>query len=169
MHRLGHYGVALGVYAPLMTILLLLGAPLLAGLGLMGILLATRWPDIDLKLPFITHRGPTHTVWFAGLVGFLYAGLFSPLSPLHAGHPYVVPAFGFLIGFLSIGSHLLADAITPSGVTPFYPLKRNHYTADLTTADSRVANILLLLIGMTALSLASLVPMSVIGAESLLV
>jgi inner membrane protein len=26
-------------------------------------------PDVDVKIPGIPHRGPTHTVWFAAAIG----------------------------------------------------------------------------------------------------
>ncbi|WP_394295466.1 hypothetical protein [Halorubrum kocurii] len=37
-------------------------------------------PDWDQRVPFISHRGPTHTVWFALLVGAVYAAIGAALG-----------------------------------------------------------------------------------------
>jgi hypothetical protein len=60
-------------------------------------------------VPLVPHRGPTHAVRFALLVGV-------DLAALGTG------AFGFAAGSVAIGSHVASDALTPTGVRPFAPL-----------------------------------------------
>ena len=73
------------------------------------LLAGTFIPDIDLKIPFLKHRGVFHTAWpviFAAAAGFF------------------LPKMQFLFFPFAIGyaSHLFADMITPFGVAPFFPL-----------------------------------------------
>ncbi|MFC6732859.1 MULTISPECIES: metal-dependent hydrolase [unclassified Haladaptatus] len=141
MYATGHYGAALLVYAPVGVALTLSGQFELAVVG-GGLMLAfSTLPDIDIKTPLIPHRGPTHTILFALLVG---AGLgwvaLRLTTPILAG-------FAFGVGVLSIASHLLADWITPMGIKPFWPFSRRRYSLDLTTAKNPVANYLLLGLG----------------------
>jgi inner membrane protein len=155
MHREGHLGMALAVYAPIGFIaslisgvdLALLGAVVTAGLAML--------PDIDMRIPFVKHRGITHTIWFTLVVGLL-VGMFGvvigsdggPLVALGSG------AFGFLVGTVSICSHLLADALTPAGIRPFSPMNDVHYTLEVTRASNSIANYLLLGMGLGVSALA---------------
>jgi inner membrane protein len=143
VYRNGHYGVALLVFAPVGVALVSAGLVELALFVGAGTLWLAMLPDVDLRLPGVSHRGPTHTVWFAllvaavlGGVGFATgrAGLGAPLDPLTLG------AVGAGVGLLSVGSHLLADALTPMGIRPFWPLSRERVTLSLVTADSTVGN-----------------------------
>jgi inner membrane protein len=61
--------------------------------------------------------------------------------------PLVAGGFGFLVGTLSILSHLLADVVTPAGIAPLWPLSGTNYSLDLARADSTVANYALLALG----------------------
>jgi inner membrane protein len=65
--------------------------------------------------------------------------------------------FGALVGTTATGSPLSADVITPSGLVPFWPLSRAHYTLDITRADNGVANALLLTLGVLVAALSVLV------------
>ncbi|MFB6219587.1 MAG: metal-dependent hydrolase [Halobacteriaceae archaeon] len=142
MYRTGHYGVALLVYAPVGVALLAAGRSDAALVGGALVLALTPLPDYDQRVPAITHRGVTHTVGFALLVGAVVGGaaVLADLGPRAAG-------FGFLVGALAVGAHLLADWLTPAGIRPFWPLSGREYSLSVTTAANPVANYLLLALG----------------------
>jgi len=142
MYRTGHYGAALLLWAPVGFALLFVGRPSFAVLGGAGALALTRLPDYDLRVPFLTHRGVTHTIWFALAVG----GVLGGGVWVARGDP-TLAAFAAGVGVLSIVAHLLADVITPAGVAVFWPLTGYEYTLSLATADSTVANWTLLGLG----------------------
>lgn len=151
MHREGHVGAALLVYAPVGFLAFVLGLRELALLGAAAAVALATLPDQDLRLPFVEHRGITHTVWFAGLVG---AGL-GTVGWFYGARTGVATAataaaFGFAVGAATIGSHVLADALTPMGVTPFSPLGDRHYTFGLVRASNPIANYALLALGVGA-------------------
>ena len=85
-------------------------------------LLATYIPDIDLKSSklgrkiifrplqfFVKHRGAFHSFGFLFLITFIFLMLVPRI------------ALGFFVGY---ASHLFADSLTISGITPFFPWKR---------------------------------------------
>jgi len=149
MHREGHVGMALAAYAPIGFIAALIGGLQLALFG--GIVAAglAMLPDIDMRIPLVTHRGITHTVWFALIVGLL-VGVVGLLSGADGGALVALGAgtFGFLVGMASICSHILADALTPAGVRPYAPTSDVHYTLDVARASNPIANYLLLGLGL---------------------
>jgi inner membrane protein len=142
MHATGHYGAALLVYAPVGFVLVNL-EPTLALVGGAGVLVLATVPDYDLRVPVVKHRGVTHTLLFVlavsalfGVVGWrLGQGTYQPL-----GGPATTAAFGFGIGLLGLGSHLLADMLTPMGVAVFWPLSSKRYTLSVVRAANPVAN-----------------------------
>jgi inner membrane protein len=138
----GHYGVALLAYAPLGFGILLAGHPGPAVAGGAGVLFLTTLPDYDQRVPLIEHRGVTHTVAFAVVVGAALA-LAATATDLR---PELV-AFAFVVGALAIGAHLLADWLTPAGIRPFWPLSGRSYSLSATTAANPLANYLLLAAG----------------------
>lgn len=148
MYRTGHYGAALLAYAPLGFCTLVVGFRDLALLGGAVALALATLPDIDHRLPGVSHRGATHSVWFAVAVGVLVgvAGV-----AVGAGRGTLggagVGLFGFAVGTVAILSHLGADALTPMGITPFAPLRGDHYSLDVTRAANPVANAVLLVAG----------------------
>ena len=159
VYKLGHYGVALGVYAPVVAWLLGQGLPALAlGGGVVTLWLAML-PDLDTRLPRVSHRGSTHTFLFVLAVGvavglvaeFAIAptvGEFGAVAWIGVpGFRTGLGEFGFLIGTLAILSHLLADVITPMGIRPFWPLSGRSFSLDITPAKSTVANYVLLTAG----------------------
>ncbi|MDQ2051312.1 metal-dependent hydrolase [Natronolimnohabitans sp. A-GB9] len=156
MYQVGHYGAALLTYAPLGTAVALTGNETTALVGALVCVALSTLPDCDHQLPFLEHRGPTHSFVFALLVGgglaavtAVFVDATSPL--LGVG----VVAFAFVVGTLSIVSHILADALTPMGVRPFWPLSSRHYTLEVTTAANPLANYALFGIG-TAATIAGL-------------
>lgn len=155
MHREGHVGAALLAYAPLGVGAILADATGLALLGGVVTVALASLPDQDFRIPFVSHRGITHTVWFALAVGGVLAGCAWAVGDSLAPRR-VVAGFGFAVGVLVVGSHVAADALTPMGVTPWLPLSDAHYTADLVTADNTLANYLLLAVGVAVTALAVL-------------
>jgi inner membrane protein len=143
--------MALLAYAPVGFVLVAAGAENLAIVGAGVVLALSMVPDVDQSLPFVTHRGITHTVWFAIAVGLAlgWAGF-----ALGSGHePSATRAlalFGFGLGTLSILAHLLADALTPMGVRPFEPIGGGTYSLDLARAGNPLGNGLLLVCGLAA-------------------
>lgn len=148
MYRAGHLGVSLLVYAPLALVLVVLGRYDLAVLGELCMVSLATLPDTDHQIPFVSHRGPTHTVGFALLVGLAVGTVGWVVS----GQPAVattseLAVFGFAVGTLAIVAHLLGDVLTPMGITPFWPLWNRRFTLRLTRADNVVANYTLLGLG----------------------
>lgn len=170
MHRNGHYGVALLVFAPLAFLLALNHA---ASAGLIGAVIVAGTapiPDLDQRIPFLTHRGFTHTVWF--LFGAsIVAGTGTWFAIIRADHALstldttaatthpILPAIavGFLVG-LGLATHLLGDVITPMGITPFAPVRETKYTWKLTTSGDATANNVHLVVGLGAIGAALSVP-----------
>lgn len=151
MYRAGHYGAALLVYAPLGVAVGAVGHEAVAVVGGAVAVALSTTPDYDHRLPLIAHRGPTHTLLFALVVGAaLAAGVFSLATGEAAFEPPALAAFAFAVGTLSIGSHLLADWLTPMGIRPFWPVSSRRYSISVTTAASPVANSLLLGAGVAA-------------------
>jgi len=148
MYKNGHRGVAL-----------LLMAPLTAMFGPIGFCMSMvavavcRLPDIDHDYTWLTHRGPTHTVWFAtGVAVSVTAGGYAGLSIVPID--LLVLPLAVLLGatvFLGLISHLFADALTigrdAHAIRPFHPLSLHPFRLGLVRADSPLANSLLLVVG----------------------
>ena len=158
MYKNGHRGAALVLMAPLTAVFGVLG------LGMSVVAVAVcRLPDIDHDYAWLTHRGPTHTIWFAiGVAALVVAGGYTGLSVL----PVDLPVFplALLLGatvFLGLLSHLFADALTVGrgdhAVRPFHPLSRYPCRLGLVRSDSRLANAILLAGGMLFQGLAFVV------------
>lgn len=159
MYRTGHIGVTLLVFAPVAAVLVLLGRTDLAVVGELVMVGFSMLPDTDHRLPAVSHRGITHTVWFAllvgaagGTAGWVVGG--QPATPTTS----VVTVFGAFVGILSVLAHLLADVLTPMGIRPFWPVWRRSFTLRLAPANSVVANygLLVLGVGVTAVLVMSL-------------
>lgn len=150
MYKTGHWGAALLVWAPVGTAIALAGFEGAAVAGGAGVLALARVPDYDQRIPFVSHRGSTHTLAFALVVGLALGGaLFALAGSLEPARAVAIGGFGFVVGVLGIGSHLLADALTPSGVAVLWPLSSERYSLSLVRADNTVANYTLLGLGVT--------------------
>lgn len=153
MHKVGHIGAALLVYSPMGLLLLLVGFDELAVLGGVAMVALATLPDCDHRLPIIGHRGPTHSIVFALLLGcFLGFAGFTFGEVLASVPATTMGTFAFGIGTLAILSHLAADCITPMGIRPLWPLSRWHYSANLVLAKNPIANYLLLTMGIAAVA-----------------
>lgn len=160
MYRSGHYGVALLAYAPVLFVLGSLDRVVAAGAGLAVVLALTPLPDADHDVPLISHRGVTHTLLFAGVVGVAAGGaawlLASPAGLAVAPAQAVVLAVGAGgAAAFAILAHLLADALTPMGVAALWPASRKRYSLGVTTADSTVWNVGLFALGVFATAAAA--------------
>jgi inner membrane protein len=148
VYRNGHYGAALLCYVPVGFTLLAAGFEGVAAVGGALSLGLARAPDIDLRLPLVSHRGITHTLWFVVFVAALCGAAGWVLAtPLGLTSPRTAAVFAGGIAGLSVTSHLLADVITPSGITPLWPLSGSHVTFDIVRADNWIANQVLLALG----------------------
>ena len=164
MYKRGHLGVALLTLAPITFWLLSTGSPVFGALVVGTVLYLAMLPDVDHRVPGIPHRGPTHSLLFAVVVGAVFAGAASLVEPvLSIAVPGGVSmvAFGFLLGFGSVVAHLLGDVITPAGVNFLWPYPRT-WSLYLTGADSTVWNWGLFVLGVFAM--AGAVALAVQGA-----
>lgn len=151
MYRTGHVGAALLAYAPLGALAVPLGSTdlALAGAGVAAAL--AMLPDADVRIPFVAHRGPTHTVWFAALVAVL-AGALGGLAAAQRGVPSALALGGFVgvVAAVTVLSHLLADVVTPMGIRPFAPRSRRWYSLDVVPSKNPTANYALFVAGLAA-------------------
>lgn len=148
MYRAGHLGVSLLVFLPVGLGLVLAGRTELAVLGEVCVLAVASLPDVDHEVPLVSHRGVTHTVWFALLVGFGFGAVGWILGgrPTTPAAPALAVA-GFAFGTLGICAHLLGDVLTPMGIRPLWPLSRRTLTLNLVRAKNPLANYGLLAAG----------------------
>lgn len=171
MYQLGHAGFALVTYLPVLALatlhdewlfLALLGMVLLMDL-LVPLSTFTGWkisvslallPDVDGILPGVRHRGVTHTVWFAicastmaAAGGYVFA-MTGPTLPGGVQSPTLVGLFSGYLVVHAVLSHLLADAVTPMGVRPFWPVSAWHVSFDFVPSADVSANTLLFVTGM---------------------
>jgi len=148
MYKLGHWGASLLLYAPI-AFVLSGTSPELAVAGGVGVLTLSQVPDVDLRVPLIPHRGITHTLAFALLVGAAFGGAALALEGVvDVGRQYA--AFAAFVGAFGICCHLAADVITPMGVPLLWPLSGRRYTLSIVQADNGAANYLLLGVGLLA-------------------
>jgi inner membrane protein len=176
--RLGHYGVALVLYAPVGCALLAVGDPTAAFAGGAGVLWLTMLPDWDSRLPLVSHRGPTHTLPFVALVaGLAWVAVEAVVSGVGLGpQPVEVASLGpvsvgpvplgvFVAGVasLSLLAHLAADILTPMGVALLWPLSNRRYTVSLTTADSAAWNYGLFALGIFVTAAAAYLGVELLG------
>lgn len=155
MYRNGHVGASLAVYAPLGFLVTALTSIEAGAVGAVGVASMAMVPDLDIRVPFLKHRGITHTVWFALLVGAVF-GVGGAALGFGTGvaTALLFGGVGLLFGVGTIGAHVLADALTPMGIRPFAPVRDDEYTLDLFTAANPVANYALLGLGGVAVTVA---------------
>lgn len=149
MHKTGHYGAALLLYAPVGFALSRIDPSLFLPCGLGAVALA-RLPDYDRNVPFVTHRGPTHTLLFLVIVA-VSSSLVGYHVAEHVGTDGLQwTAIGAIASMVAVGSHLLADVLTPAGVPLLWPLTDQRYSLDVVVASDLAANYGLLAAGIVA-------------------
>lgn len=150
----GHVGTALIVYAPVAYVLLRFDNDRRMWFGVLVLLGVVMGPDVDMYVAGLAHRGITHTVWTALLVGILVAGIAWGFIPVARARRISVAVFGFQVGALGIIVHLLGDVVTPMGIRPLYPVYREPYSIELVLATDAQANTGLLIAGVVGFWLA---------------
>lgn len=156
MDRPGHYGMALLVSSPIVAGLGVAASDATLGIPFAVIAIGTSMlPDIDRHIPGVRHRGATHTVLFAILVGavggVLALGVIG--TALKLTSLVIAAVFGYVfIGCLvGIGSHLLADSLTLGsgayGIHPCWPYSTREVRFGLARSDSKGWNAGLLVLG----------------------
>jgi inner membrane protein len=83
-------------------------------------------PDIDHRLPLVDHRGVTHSLLFAFLIGSLFGAAGLVLDGTVSISKINLGVYGFLFGTLTVGAHLVRDILTAAGVPLLWPLSRNY-------------------------------------------
>ena len=153
MYKRGHRGMYYLLYAPVLVVLLYMEMYVFALVGLVLSPLLLMLPDKDQSVPMMKHRGFTHTIWFASLVGLGMALVGMTLAPvlIFAGVD-ATPVILFLgfIGVFSIVAHLFADSLTPAGVKPWTPVSGRRHSGSI-NANSFLGNWVLWLIGIVAI------------------
>jgi inner membrane protein len=153
MNRKGHIGLVLLVSVPFALLLGLILNPPWTVIVVGTALLADRIPDKDHQIPFILHRGITHTVIFGAIASFVLAVSFTtiatitrPSSPFKMGlsesiatNPllFAVSLLGFALGFTA---HLLGDMLIKAydyAVTPYWPFSRRPVALGWASAESK--------------------------------
>jgi inner membrane protein len=161
VYRDGHLGAALLAYVPVGLALAAVDALAVAALGAALAVAMSMVPDYDQRVPGLSHRGVTHTLGFAlafgvavgvatGAVGTEAGVSVEGSTVVYGVRVAALSSFGFLLGTLTTLSHLAADALTPAGVPLLWPLSDRRFSLDLVTADSTLANYLLLVAGVGA-------------------
>lgn len=168
MYRLGHQGVNLVLFAPVLFVSVVAGYPLAGVAGVAVVFTTASLPDVDIRLPLVEHRGITHTVWAALVAGagtaalaWVATGAFAEgVAALGLTRSVAAAYAGGLVAFSVLG-HLVGDVLTPAGITPWHPLSTRQYTLSVCPAKSWLANRLLFAGGVGATA-------AVVGAVSVL-
>lgn len=139
MHPEGHAGLTLIFFSLIMipfglnenTIIVILLATALSSI-----------PDLDMKLGGFRHRGPTHSLLFAIIVGFFFGILF------FFGTKKILWFFiGCTSGFGGVVSHLVGDLLNPMRFKPFWPISNREFAFNICMADDRKMNRRLSILG----------------------
>ena len=131
MNHKGHAGLTLLIFSVLM---LPFG---LSENAIAVIFLATglsSLPDIDINLE-IKHRGYTHNVFAALVVGIIFGFLFS-----YSTSDILWGVMGFTSGFGGVVCHLLGDAFTPMKFKPLWPFSDRKVGLGLFESGNKHAN-----------------------------
>ena len=140
MYTPGHVGIGFAGAAGIVLVLAVAGLSHLAVVASVAFVALSPLPDVDEWLPWTAHRGGTHSVWFALAVG---AGT-ATLAVAFGTVLNVVPArgalLGFAVGFLAVALHVVADAFTPMGVYPLWPVSSERRSLNVLASANPRAN-----------------------------
>lgn len=177
MYRSGHRGIVLLALAPVLTILFVVNRPVLALLA-WSVFVIEPLPDYDHRVTRLEHRGTSHSLFTAGVVGvccgvlgwligtyitvplvdWLLSGIVSGpkaiawmkihLSVLNA---IMLALIGFCVGAGGIMLHLVGDMITRAGIQPLLPFSQREVSLTSLYADNVFVNRGLLGLGVVAI------------------
>ena len=136
MYAKGHAGLTFLIMS-LLLMLLPYDINYVTIIALSGALSAL--PDLDLKwqkagIP-IHHRGPTHSILFALVVGMIFGGLFG-----YSQQTISWALMGFISGFMGVISHLIGDTFTHMAFKPLWPFDDREVSFGFCKASNRAAN-----------------------------
>ena len=143
MFKQGHLGVSMLVFGPVGYTLVARGAPVLAAVTGLVMVWFSMLPDIDHRLPILEHRGPTHSLAFAALIGGVGWALGVGIETALGVGPVAgvrLSTVGFGIGALTVVAHLIGDTLTPAGVPYLWPLTSRTVSLSLVGAGNPIAN-----------------------------
>ena len=152
MYLLGHLGAAAAAYVLVRRGVLGRRAPGPSP-ALAGLLVLAMAPDVDHRMSGIEHRGFTHSIWFAVLLGVAAALVAVAVAgpPSRSSSSLRLPgrtaARGFAVGAGAVLIHLAADAVTPMGVRPLAPLSDAGGSLSLVSAADPRANAAVFAVG----------------------
>lgn len=157
MDRHGHVGLDFLVFTPIAYYLFWSGRAWLVLFGLLGLLVLEPLVDLDRFVPGAEHRGASHSLFGAlvvgvvcGVVVYVLTGYFvTSLTKLAFGQPVIVSGsteqspfnlarnawIGFVIGTGSVLLHLLGDSLTDSSVRPLLPFAESRLSFDLVSRE----------------------------------
>lgn len=163
MHREGHIGLGLLLYAPLAYYFTATDQLTLMAVGLVAAAVHSYAPDFDLWLPGVSHRGITHT--FVGGAVAAVLTVVAVIAVIASGDTTLSPSLleyatiagiTFSISFIGFLSHLVGDVLTPMGIAPFNPWNDTTYSLNLVYASNEWANEQLAYLGAVAITVALL-------------
>lgn len=165
------------LYAPVAFTLLSEGRPEVAVLGAAIVYVVEQIPDTDQFIPVLKHRGFSHTIGFAVLVGlalgvlglfigeraFLIVGDWITAQGFDGVGSAIIEAeaavnerelarIGFGMGTFGILAHLAGDVVTKMGIQPFLPVFSWRVSLSRLKARNPYANQLLFVLGVGALA-----------------
>lgn len=157
MDRHGHVGLNLLVYTPIAYYLFQSGQAALAAVGLVALFALEPLIDLDYVVPGATHRGTSHSLFGALVVGLLCGvGVYiltgvavTTFTQAAFGQPVIVSGaseqsplnpvrnakIGVLFGIGAVLLHLIGDSITRSGIRPFLPFARSRLAFELISEE----------------------------------
>jgi len=159
MNREGHLGASLLYFLPFAVLLVFLDRIELVTLGYVVIFFTFMLPDYDMKIPFLSHRKISHSIFASVFIGLFFLVLTvvvyystpSSINEIYTRHPLELILFMGVMGFLTMMFHILGDIYTPTGVPLLAPFDYQSYTFDLFRFDNLLANYLFLLAGVLSL------------------
>ncbi|MBP1986972.1 metal-dependent hydrolase [Halolamina salifodinae] len=159
MYGKGHQGLAMLLFAPILFGLLYIKMYVVAAIGFFVCIGLATYPDIDWSLPFVKHRGITHTLFGAVVLAIVFGVgvyLLMPKLPsilvemISISRGWLALIVGAFV-VIAIVFHLIGDWLTKSGIQPFSPMKKTRYAAGVTTSANPFVNIVLYFIGLFAI------------------
>jgi len=154
VHTTGHVGLGFAGAAVVVLALTAAGLGHLALAATVCVVALSPLPDVDEHLPWTTHRGGTHSVWFALAVGVAAATVAVLVAPALGVRPKTLAGLAFAGGVLAVALHVLADALTPMGIYPLWPLSTQRRSLNVVPSAHPGANRLALAAGVGAWLLA---------------